>query len=138
MSVRKDAVQCLMCGVESLDDVGLDPSTKGDLEAVLGGPVPDRFQLLGGSSRPRHLDRRRSIRTRLAGRGDLLRHLYIRREYRLDLVSIRGSQINPIIGTLIRKGDFVPQSGVDGLSIQIVDKLANKYFGHREILFVTF
>ena len=121
-----------MCGVESLDEVGLDPSARGNDEAVLGGLVPDRFQLLGGSTRPRHLDRRRSISTGFAGRGEILRDLDIWSEYRFDLVSIRGSQINPIIGTLIREGNFVSQSGVDGFSIEIVDKLANKYFGHRE------
>jgi hypothetical protein len=91
-----------MRGVESIDDVGLDPPMCGGIKAVL------------------------------AGGGDPLCHLDVRSEHRFDLVGIGGSKINPIIGTLIGEGDFVSQSVVDRFSIEIVDKLANNDFGHRE------
>lgn len=46
-STRKDALHDLsVCGVESIDDVGFDPTSRGNLEAVLAGPIADRFQLL--------------------------------------------------------------------------------------------
>lgn len=53
-----------------------------------------------------------------------------------SILSACRSKINPIVGTLIGEGDFVPQSGVDGFSVEIVDKLTNKYFGHRKSLHV--
>lgn len=121
-----------MCRVESIDDLGLDPPPRGDVKAVLAGPVADCFQLVNGSTRPRCLGRSRSFRAGLAGRGDFLCDLDIWSEGRLDLVGIDGSKINPIISPLIGECDFVSQSGVDGFSVEIVDKLANKYFSHRE------
>lgn len=36
-----------MCGVESIDDVGLDPPARGDVEAVLARPITNLFQLFG-------------------------------------------------------------------------------------------
>ena len=48
------------------------------------------------------------------------------------LSALVGSQVDPIIGPLIGEGDFVSQSGVDRFSVEIVDELANEYFGHRE------
>ncbi len=57
-------------------------------------------------------------------------------ERSFDLVGIARSKINPIVGALIGEGDFVSQSGVDGFSVEIVDKLTNKYFGHRKSLHV--
>lgn len=44
-----------MGGVESIDDVGLDSPMCGGIEAVLAGPIVDRFQLLSGSTRIRRL-----------------------------------------------------------------------------------
>ena len=108
-----------MRSVESIDDLGFDPSAWRDLEAVLASAssLPSRRLCAG-----------------LACRGDLLCDLDIRREHRLDLVGIGGPKVNSIIGTLVGEGDFVRQSGVDGFSVEIVDKLANIYFGHRNPL----
>lgn len=133
VSVRKDTVHSpLMCGVESLQYVGFDPPTWGDFEAVFAGPLPDCFQLLSGSTRPRDDSGAGRFRAGFSGGGDFLCDLDIWGECRFDLVGIGGSQINPIVGALVGEGDFVSQSGVDGFSVEIVDKLANKYFGHRE------
>lgn len=47
VSVRKDAAHNFsVCGVERIDDVGFDSPTRGNIEAVLPGPLPDCLQLL--------------------------------------------------------------------------------------------
>lgn len=121
-----------MCGIKSFEDLRFDSPARGHLEAVIAGPDANCFQLLSGSTRPRYSDRTRSFRAGLAGRGDLLRGLDIWSERRLDLVGVSGSKINPIVKSLIGEGNFVSQSSIDRLSVEIIDELANKYFGHSE------
>ena len=123
-----------MRGVESIDGGSFDPSSWGYIEAVLAGPVPDRFQLLDGTARPGGRGGGGRFRAGSSSGANLFRDLDVRGECSLDFVGIGGSKIDPIVSALVGEGDLVSQSGVDRFSVEIVDELANKYLSHSNPL----